>query len=108
MTDSASLHLWTETDGSVHYTVDVGAGGGSAHCSVYEDHTPILGLWRAGVNVTISPGDNTRVTDAELQFAHDLACMAADYLAACQRFHTHDAGDPDRAGDAETKTGRVA
>ena len=111
MRDGASLHLWTETDGSVHYSVDIGAGGGSAHCSVYEDHTPILGLWQAGVNVTVWPGNDTRVTDAELQFAKDLAAMAADYLSACRRFHTPDAPDADdldRAGDAESKPGQVA
>ena len=104
MRDGASLHLWTESDGSVRYSMDLGAGGGSAHCSVYDDHTPILTFWHAGANVTIAAADDTHVTDAELRFAQDVAAMAADYLAACKRFHTPDRRDSTGTG----QSGRVA
>ena len=106
MRDGASLHLWSETDGSTHYSVDLGAGGGSAHCSVYEDHTPILAFWHAGANVTISPGADTHVSDSELRFAQDVADMAADYLAACKRFHTPDIRTAN-GGATESQAGRA-
>lgn len=105
MRDGASLHLWTATDGSVHYTVDLGAGGGSAHCSRYDDRTPIASLWQAGVNVTIASAGDTHVTDAELQFARDFAAVAAAYLAACERFHTP---DTDHGTAGESQSDRVA
>jgi len=99
MSKAASLHLWTEADGSTNYTVFLGAGGGSAHCSEYPDRTPILGVWRAGVDVSFQSDSDTRVTTAELQFARDLADMAAVYLAECERWHVPD----DETGDGPTE-----
>ena len=87
MSNTTSLHLWTEADGSTRYTVFLGAVGGSAHCSQYSDRTPILSVWRTGVDVEVAPAGDTRVTTAELLFAQDLADMAAAYLAECKRFH---------------------
>ena len=105
MSKAASLHLWTEADGSTHYTVNAGAGGGSTHCSVYDHRTPIATFWHAGGDVTIAPADDLRVTDAELRFAQDLADMALAYLAACERFHTP---DTDHGTAGESGPGRVA
>lgn len=104
MSDAAHLSLWTEADGSTHFTVILGAGEhGSADCSRYPDRTPIMSVWRPGVGVTIASENAGRVTDAEMQFARDLAATAAAYLAACEHIHAHgidNTQDDHQAGSA--------
>lgn len=60
-------------------------------CHTYSHRPPILALYMRSLNVSFCPGGSAEVTDADLQFARELARSAAAYLAACESFHAKQA-----------------
>jgi hypothetical protein len=60
-----------------------------AYCSAYPDQPPILAVSHADISLTVSPPERSAVSEADLDFARDLAEAANTYLAEITRLHSN-------------------
>lgn len=75
-----------------HVTVSTGPDAFTL-CHTYADSAPIMAISTGAIDVSVSPLDRSTVTDADAEFANELARAAATYASECARLHAEQTFD---------------